>query len=406
MSEGAFKGVKVVEFGHFLLVPTATAILADWGADVIKVENFKTGGDAVRFPSAIEGQPPPTFIKPSLWFHYFNRGKRSIGLNVMTEQGREILYRLVKQADVFATNFDPRAVEKARADYESLKKVNPRLIYCQCSGYGTLGPDRFKPGFDYAAWWARSGMMDRISSANDYRPQRPGLGDNLASTTVAGAIAAALFCREKTGVAQKVEVNLYHTAVWGLMFDVGTALNQNVNLRQTDREEVTNALWNCYRARDGKWIMLVMPQTDLYWPAFCEAIGKPEWEHDARFDTFAKRIEQNKFLIRALDEILGGKDAAEWEAIAQEFDLVLGRIQSPLEVASDPQAIENGFFADVEYEPGKTFKAINSPVKWTESECRIRSVAPQLGQHTEEILLELGFSWDDLSQLKKDATII
>src|SRR5512136_2733402 len=124
MAEGAFKGVKIVEFGHFLLVPTATAILADWGADVIKVENFKTGGDPVRFPSAIEGQPPPTFIKPSLWFHYFNRNKRSVGINVMSERGREILYKLVEKADVFATNFDPRAIEKARADYESLKKVN------------------------------------------------------------------------------------------------------------------------------------------------------------------------------------------------------------------------------------------------------------------------------------------
>jgi crotonobetainyl-CoA:carnitine CoA-transferase CaiB-like acyl-CoA transferase len=406
LTKGVFDGVTVVEYGHFLLVPTATAILADWGADVIKVENFRSGGDPVRFAQAIEGQPPPTFIKPSLWFHYFNRNKRSIGINAMTPHGREIMYRLVQRADVFATNFDPRAVDKAQVDYESLKKVNPQLVYCQCSGYGTLGPDRYKPGFDYAAWWARSGMMDRISSPDNPRPQRPGLGDNLTSTAVAGAIAAALFCRERTGVAQKVELSLYHTAVWGLMFDIGTALNQNVNLRQTDRKDVTNALWNCYKAKDGKWIMLVMPQTDLYWPSFCEAIGKPEWEKDARFDTFAKRIEQNKFLIRALDEILAGRDACEWERIAQEYDLVLGRIQSPTDVAADPQAWENGFFADVEYEPGKTFKAIRSPVKFSESESTIRSIAPELGQHTEEILLGLGYTWDDLSEFKKESTIL
>ncbi|MDM8000249.1 MAG: CoA transferase [Dehalococcoidia bacterium] len=407
MAKGTLDGVKVVEFGHFLLVPTATAILADWGADVVKIENFRTGGDPVRFPSAIEGQPPPTFIKPSMWIHYFNRNKRGIGLNVMTDHGREILYKLVERADVFATNFDPRAIEKAKADYDTLKKVNPRLIYCQCSGYGSLGPDRHKPGFDYAAWWARSGMMDRISAPDaSPRPQRAGLGDNLSSPAIAGAIAAALFCRERTGVAQKVEINLYHMAVWGMSFDIGTALNQGVNLKQTDRREVTNALWNCYRTKDGKWIMLVMPQTDRYWPAFCKAIGKPEWEKDARFDSFAKRIEQNKFLIAALDEILGQRTAAEWESIAQEFDLVLGRIQTPMEVAQDPQAWENGFFEEVEYAPGKTFKMINSPVRFSESESRIRSIAPELGQHTEEILLELGYEWEDLAALKKEGTIL
>jgi len=407
MTKGAFEGVKVIEFGHFLLVPTATAILADWGADVIKVENFKAGGDPVRFPSAIEGQAPPAEIKPSMWFHYFNRNKRAIGLNAMTERGREIMYKLVEKADVFATNFDPRAVEKARVDYDTLRQVNPRLIYCQCSGYGTAGPDMHKPGFDYAAWWARSGMMDRISAPDqDLRPQRPGLGDNLASPAIAGAIAAALYCRERTGVAQKVELSLYHLAVWGMSFDIGTALHQGVNLRQTDRRNVTNALWNCYKAKDGKWIMLVMPQTDRYWPSFSKAMGKPEWEKDPRFDSHMKRMAQNTTLIAALDDIIAGKTAVQWEAIAQEFDLVLGRIQTPLEVASDQQAWENGFFTELEYAPGVRFKAINSPVKFSQTPAAIRSLAPELGQHTEEILLDLGYSWDDLAGLKKEGVIL
>ncbi|MCX5999011.1 MAG: CoA transferase [Chloroflexi bacterium] len=407
MPKGAFDGVKVVEFGHFLLVPTATAILADWGADVIKVENFKAGGDPVRFPQAIEGQTPPADIKPSMWFHYFNRNKRGIGLNLANQHGKEILYKLVEKADVFATNFDPRAVEKAKADYETLSKINPKLIYCQCSGYGTAGPDCNKPGFDYAAWWARSGMMDRISAPNqDLRPQRPGLGDNLASPGIAGAIAAALFCRERTGVAQKVEVNLYHMAVWGMMFDIGTALNQGVNLKQTDRRTVTNALWNCYKARDGKWVMLVMPQTDRYWPSFCRAVGKPDWEKDPRFDSHMKRMQENLYLIAALDQIMGSKTAAEWEAIAQEFDLVLGRIQTPVEVANDPQAWENGFFTELQYAPGVSFKTVNSPVKFSKTPATVRSLAPELGQHTEEILLELGYNWDNLAAFKKEGTIL
>jgi len=330
-----------------------------------------------------------------------------MGLNVMTERGREILYKLVETADVFATNFDPRAIEKAKADYETLRKVNPRLIYCQCSGYGTAGPDRHKPGFDYAAWWARSGMMDRISGPGEgLRPQRPGLGDNLASPGIAGAIAAALYCREKTGVAQKVEMNLYHMAVWGLMFDVGTALHQGVNLRQTDRKAVTNAMWNCYEAKDGKWIMLVMPQTDRYWPAFCKAVEKPEWENDPKLDSHMKRMEQNLTLIAEMDEIIATKTAAEWEAIAQEFDLVLGRIQTPLEVANDPQAWENDFFAELEYAPGLSFKTVNSPFKFSETPASVRTLAPELGQHTEEILLSLGYTWDDMAGLKNEGVIL
>jgi crotonobetainyl-CoA:carnitine CoA-transferase CaiB-like acyl-CoA transferase len=407
MARGAFDGVKIIEFGHFLLVPTATAILADWGADVIKIENFKVGGDPVRFPQAIEGQPPPAEIKPSIWFHYFNRNKRGIGLDVMSQRGREILYKLVEKADVFATNFDPRAIERAKADYDTLSKINPKLVYCQCTGYGTLGPDKHKPGFDYAAWWARSGMMDRISAADaEPRPQRPGLGDNLASPAIAGAIAAALFCRERTGVGQKVEINLYHYATWGLSFDIGTALNQGVNLKQTDRRTVTNALWNCYQAKDGKWIMLVMPQTDRYWPSFCKAIGKPEWEKDPRFDSHMKRMEQNTYLIPALSQIIGSKTAAEWETIAQEYDLVLGRIQTPVEVANDPQAWENEFFAEMAYSSDVRFKVINSPMKFSKTPATVRSLAPELGQHTEEVLLELGYTWDDMAEFKNQGVIM
>ena len=406
MSKGILDGVKVVEFGHFLLVPTATVILGDWGADIIKVENFKTGGDPQRFPSAIEGQPPPDDIKPSMWFHYFNRNKRSIGLDLTTDRGREVLYKLVEEADVFSTNFDPRAIDKLKADYDTLSQVNPQIIYCQCTGYGTAGPDKDKPGFDYAAWWARSGMMDRIAEPGVApRPNRPGMGDNLCSPGIAGAIAAALYCREKTGVAQKIEMSLYHMAVWGLQYDIGTALHQGVNLNQTNRNAVTNALWNCYLTKDEKWLMLVMPQTDRYWSSFCQAIGKPEWKDDDRFDSHIKRMDQNLTLIPAIEEIIATRTALEWESVAQELDLVLGRIQTPLEVANDPQAWENNFFTEMEYAPGVTFKAINSPINFSKTPAEIRCIGPELGQNTEEILAELDYSWDDITVMKNDGVI-
>jgi crotonobetainyl-CoA:carnitine CoA-transferase CaiB-like acyl-CoA transferase len=404
---GAYDGVTVIEWGHFLLVPTATVTLADWGADVIKVEHFKAGGDQMRFPSDVEGQPPPDDIKPSLWFHYFNRGKRSLGLDMMTESGLEIIRELVKRADVFVSNYDLRATEKAKMDYDSLREINPKLVYCHCTGYGSEGPDRYKPGFESPAWWARSGMMDRFAGGSK-EPEtcRIGMGDITASQSVAGAISAALLYREKTGKGQKIDINLYHQAVWATSFDIGAALHQGVNLRRIDRANHTNFMTNSYKCKDEKWIMLQMPHTDRYWPSLCQAIEKPEWEQDPRFDSHNKRMEQKSTLIPAMELIMAQKTAKEWEAIAQNYDLVLGRVQTPLEVANDPQAWENNFFVEVDYGPQQRFKAINSPVKFSETPGLIRGLGPELGQHTEEILLDFGYNWDDLIRFKSQGAIM
>ena len=405
MTQGAFQGVKVIEFGHFLLVPMATAILADLGADVIKIENPK-GGEPARFPIPVENVAPPANF-PYLWFHEFNRGKRDIALDVNKDRGREVLYRLVEGADVFATNFDPRFVERAKADYDALSKINPKLIYCQCTGYGALGPDRDKPGFDYAAFWARSGIMDRVSEPGAApRPQRPGLGDNLCSVAIAGAIGSALFVRERTGIGQKVELNLYQFGVWGIMFDIIAALHIGEQIRQTDRRNVSNAMWNTYQTKDGRWVILVMPQSDRWWPQFCQAMGRPEWEKDPRFDTHMKRMEHNLTLIPMVEEIMASKTSAEWDEIIKQYDLVGATIQTPVEVVKDPQAWENDFFTEIEHSSGVKVKLLQTPIKFSKTPAAVRSVAPELGQLTEEILLEFDYTWDEIGELKSQGIIL
>ncbi len=250
-------------------------------------------------------------------------------------------------------------------------------------------------------------MMDRISTDADPRPQRAGLGDNQVAPCIAGAISAALYAREKTGIGQKVEVNLYHFAVFGAAFDIGAALNVGVNIPKTDRTRVTNFMWNVYKTKDKKWIMFVMPQTDLFWDRFCRAIGKPEWEKDERFNSHQKRIAQNMYLIPEMDKIAATKTATEWDQIARDFDIVLGWVQTPLDVANDPQAYENGFFEEVT-EPASNykFKMIHSPVTFSETPGTIRTLAPELGQDTETVLMDYGYSWDELSAMKEQGVII
>lgn len=401
---GALEGVKVIELGHFVLGPQATTILADLGADVIKVENPK-GGEPSRYPIPIENVAPPADM-PLLWFQEFNRGKRDIALDITSERGREVFYRLVKGADVFVTNFGPKFVERVEVDFGTLSRLNPRLIYCQCSGYGSRGPDRDRPGFDYAAFWARSGIMDRIMEPGAApRPQRPGLGDNMLSVAAAGAIGTALYVRERTGKGQKVDLSLYQFGVWGMMFDIIAALHCGQEIRQTDRRKVSNALWNTYRTKDDRWLILVMPQSDRWWPRFCRAVGKLEWEQDARFDSHANRTENSVALIAMVEDVISQKTASEWECIIDEYDLVGATIQTPKEVVADPQAWENDFFTEIRHPSGVMIKMLQTPIKFSETPAKVRACAPELGQHTEEILQEIGYTWDDIADLKAQGAI-
>ncbi len=399
---GILEGLKVIDMGHFVAVPSAGAMLADWGADVLKIEPID--GDAQR--SFINLLLKFTGATVNWRFEIHNRNKKSMALNLKTEAGRDILYKLVKNADVFMTNYEQTAIKKLKMDYPVLSRINPGLIYAFITGYGTVGPDKDERGFDFAAAWARTGIQYLMTEPGSSPPnQRGGMMDRTVGTQMVAGICAALYNREKTGNGQELELSLYHSGVWTLAADLQVALG-GVPLNQNDRKSVINPLWNNYQTRDGRWLQLAMLQSDLSWPGFCRALERLELENDPRFKSLEDRGENCAALIGILDEVFAIKDRAEWEDRLKKYDCIFGRIESPEEVINDPQAQANGFFSDVEHPEAGKVKYVTTPVKFSQNPAAIKTASPELGQHTEEILLELGYSWDDIVELKDQGAII
>jgi crotonobetainyl-CoA:carnitine CoA-transferase CaiB-like acyl-CoA transferase len=401
---GPLQNIQIVELGIWVATPNACAILADWGADVIKIEAAGKG-DPERGVTTYEGVSPVENDVNCL-FEFQNRNKRSVALNIRHEKTKEIIYRLSQKADVFATNFRLESLKKAGLDYDSLNQFNPRLIYAILSGYGFKGKDKNKPGYDYAAFWARGGCMAKFAPrGGPPQPQRAGFGDSITAMLMAGAISAALFSREHTGRGQELYFSLYHTAVWALGSDIEIALSREVEAHNTTRDSVANPLWNVYQAMDGGWFQLVMVHADLFWPKFCKVMSLEHLEYDPRFKDAVKRQENNKELIRILDDAFKTKTCAEWERAYDNNDLPCSRVQSVTEVVNDPQAWENQFFTEIEHPICDRMKYITTPAQFNMTPSTIRSAAPQLGQHTEEVLLELGYSWDDIADFRDQGAV-
>jgi len=401
--DGCLEGVKIIEMGHVVAVPSAAAILADWGADVVKVEAPEVG-DQMRGITRIEGGKLADDIH--YVFETMNRNKRGITLNLKQEKGKNIMYELVRKSDVFMSNFQPATLAKLELGYQSLSQLNPRLVYASLSGYGNKGPGKDKPGYDYAAFWANSGLMDKLSDPDGVpRRQRPGVGDNTTSMCIAAGISAALFAREKTGRGQELSFSLYNTAVWTLQADIQVALSMGEELPYGDVNRAANPLWNTYRTKDGRWMELCMLQPDIFWPRFCNAIGLGHLEHDPRFESSQKREDNREALIAIIKDAFAGKTLIEWEEILGKNDLFNCRVQTVSEVVNDPQAIENGFFTELDHPSGRRIRLVASPVLFNGARPPIRRSAPELGQHTEEVLLELDYTWDDIATFRDTGSI-
>jgi len=399
---GPLDGVRVVEITMFQQGPVAGMRLGDLGADVIKVEP-KTGDPARGFMRIIGTQ---VGLKGrNYYFENNNRNKRSIVLDLRSEKGMEIFLKLIDTADVFLNNMSIEAPQKLGIGYEALSARNPRLIYAHASGWGRKGPDANELSFDYTGI-ARSGLMMSCGERGGPPGQiLPGLGDELGGLVCAWGVCAALYAREKTGKGQLVDTSLMSSlvALLGLVLAAPAILGQE--FPREIRAQAGNPIYNHYKCGDEKWLAIAHLQPDRYWPNVCKAMALDELEHDPRFNSIEARSENAKELISILDEKFAGKTRDEWLAILKKEGVICTPVQSPAEVVDDPQALANEYIIWVDHPVWGRIKMVGFPWMFSETPASWWREAPEFGQHTEEILLELGYTWDDIVKLKDEDVI-
>lgn len=389
------EGIRVVEVANWLAAPSAAALMADLGADVVKVEH--PSGDAWRAYGQIPGSDPDTDVNPP--FELDNRGKRGVGLALDRPGAAGVVHRLVEQADVFITNLTAPRIERYDLSLERLQTVNPRLVYVVLTGYGTRGPDQAKTAFDYSAFWSRSGIMSLIGEPDGPPiPCRPGQGDHATALNLLSGTLAALRLRDRTGEAQRVEVTLQRTGVWTIGADVSTVLITEQQPARINRVEPVNPMFNSYETADGRWLMLVMPTPDRHWRPLCRALGKEDWLEDERYDTLADRAEHTAELTANMSAVIRSRSLADWAARFDAESLTWAPVAELPEVINDPQMEEMNAWAPIKRAQG-TFRTLNTPFDISGTDIGPRGPAPRTGEHTQEVLLEFGFSDEEIAIL-------
>ena len=401
------EGIRVLEVAEYGLVPSGASVLGEWGADVIKVEHAKRG-DPIRGLTTAGVGPGIKGFTP-MW-EPFNRSKRSIGVDISVPEGRQVILDLAERADVFLTSFLPDARQKLGIDVDDLRAVNPRIIYARGSAHGQKGAEANAGGFDALSYWLRTGVGSGIMPAGGdeiIMQPGPGFGDVQTGLTLAGGVAAALFHRERTGEALEVDTSLLAQGIWAMMgtlVSVNLADIEEMPRDKRNRKEFENPLMNWYRTGDGRWVILGMIQPDPYWEGFCKAIGHPELIDDPRFVDFAGRKENQRALIDLLDEIFASASLEEWKERLSQQEGPWSPVQRVGDLNRDTQAWDNGYLQVVDYGDGREITLATAPLQFNGEVPTLRR-APEFGEHTEEVLLELGHSWEDIAALQETGAI-
>ena len=402
MEEPPFRGIRVVELAQWVFVPVAGTLLADWGADVIRVEPLT--GDPYR---ALQSQGIGADSNGiNLSVALASRGKRSVVLDIKTERGMALLHQLLQSADIFLTNFRPAALQRLGLDADQLTERYPALVYARGHGYGVRGPDADRAGYDNSAYWSRGGVGHVLTPPDRDYPlgQRGAFGDRSGAMALAFGMSAALFKRERTGRGSVVDVSLLATAMWTISSDVLGAIAGGQPRAFGGRGISVNPLIGPYRTKDGRHIQLNFLQPDRYWPDFCRLIGRDELIEDPRFVDMSARSDNREACLDLLEAEFASRSFADWKELLNQLDAPWAPVQAVEELLDDPQVVANGYIGEVTLDDGTSYRLPAVPVQFDEQPPPMRR-APESGEHTEEILLELGYDWEAIGALKESGAV-
>ena len=402
---GPLKGIRVLDWTMWQFGPVSAAMMGDMGADVIKIEGLE--GDAGRTLSIAARERTALWGDRNAYFETCNRNKRGIAVNLKMSEGREIVYRLVKDTDVFVQNFRKGVAERLGLDHDTLRQINHRLVYGSATGYGPEGPDAYTPSLD-GCGQARGGLMMAATPLGTPEPSwiQGAVSDQVGATMLCFGILAALVARAQQGIGQKVEASHLSSVMWLQGLAISMNSMQDRWRAQYSREQAPNPLTCIYKCKDDRWIMLMMLQPDRYWAHFAPILGIPHLVEDPKFANMAARTEHAPELIEILSQRFATRDYAEWDtALRQGGDFIYAKVQSIQELQDDPQVIANNYITTFDHPTLGPVKVCNHPLIYSETPAEVWREAPELGQHTEEVLLEAGYDWSGIERLR-DAGVI
>jgi crotonobetainyl-CoA:carnitine CoA-transferase CaiB-like acyl-CoA transferase len=400
------EGIRILDWTQWQMGTVATAFLADLGAEVIHIEDKKLG-DAGRGLAQARGISLDLGFGRNAYFEYNNRGKKGIALDLKKDEGKEVVYRLVKNSDVFVHNFRQGVPERLGLGYDILSKHNPKLIYAALSGYGPKGPEAKEPAFDYLGL-ARSGIMTAVGE-----PDNPpasftgGIADQMGAIMGAYGVLSAIVAKERQGVGQKIDVSHLGSMMTLQGLTLAFLNYTGALMDRQERTKVANPMWNHYLCSDGRWLVLGMLQPDRQWPAICKAMGIEHLENDPKFENMDARRDNCEELIAIMDKIFITRPSTEWMTLMKEAgDVICTPVQEVADLLKDPQVWANDYLIEYKHRDLGELKGVGIPIQFSKTPGKVTLEAPQFGEHTEMVLVEVGgYTWEEIGELKDKEVI-